>query len=48
VVEWDDPAFEGWVERMGKGEGVHGVRAVVVLDVWKVSLRVLFRYQSCS
>lgn len=35
MVEWDDPAFEEWIERMGKG-AVMGVRAVVVLDVWKV------------
>ena len=36
-MEWDDPAFEGWVERMEKKERmVEGVRAVIVLDVWKV------------
>ncbi|MCJ1413973.1 hypothetical protein MMC32_000298 [Xylographa parallela] len=35
VVEWDEPAFAGWVARMGKG-AVPGTRAVVVLDVWQV------------
>jgi hypothetical protein len=36
VVEWDSVEFGGWVERMGRGGKVCGVRAVVVLDVWKV------------
>ncbi|MCJ1322442.1 hypothetical protein MMC15_007790 [Xylographa vitiligo] len=35
VVEWDEPAFAGWVARMGKAD-VPGTRAVVVLDVWQV------------
>lgn len=36
VVEWDDPKFEEWVGKVGKASGVKGVRAVIVLDVWKV------------
>ena len=38
VVGWDEVGFEGWRERMG-GKKFEGMRAVVVLDVWKVSLR---------
>lgn len=36
MVEWDDPKFEEWVGKVGKPSGVKGVRAVIVLDVWKV------------
>ncbi|MCJ1309895.1 hypothetical protein MMC25_003556 [Agyrium rufum] len=36
VVEWDDQQFPHWLERLGGGLGVEGVRAVIVLDVWKV------------
>ena len=37
VVEWDEMGFAGWVGRLG-GEGVEGKRAVVLLDVFKVSV----------
>ena len=36
VVEWDDGRFEGLVRKMGKR--VEGARAVILLDVFKVSL----------
>ena len=37
VVEWNEPGFEGWLKRMG-GKKLTGMRAVIVLDVFKVSL----------
>jgi len=35
VVAWNEPQFDGWLDRMG-GKKVTGARAVVVLDVYKV------------
>ncbi|MCJ1473292.1 hypothetical protein MMC13_001943 [Lambiella insularis] len=44
VVEWDAPQFGEWVRRMGKAEKmVEGIRAVIVLDVWK-----LLRISTCD
>ena len=40
VVEWDEPGFGGWVERMGE-KRVTAMRAIVVLEVFKVSNRVI-------
>lgn len=45
VVEWDDEAFGGLVGRMG-GKEVQGARAVVSLDVWKVSRVSLYTASS--
>jgi len=42
VVEWNDPAFEGWLKKMGN-KRVEGQRAVILLDVWKVRLVPLVR-----
>jgi hypothetical protein len=36
VVEWNEPGFEGWLTRMGNKK-VTGMRAVILLDVFKVS-----------
>jgi len=36
VVEWDDPAFGGWLEAMGRPRPP-AARAVVVLDVFRVT-----------
>jgi hypothetical protein len=38
VVEWDEPDFEGWLKRMGN-KRLAGMRAVILLDVFKVSMR---------
>ena len=35
VVEWDEPAFEPLLAKMG-GKRVEGARAVILLNVWKV------------
>lgn len=35
VVEWEDPEFNGWLQRMGR-ERPPSARCVVVLDIWKV------------
>lgn len=40
VVAWNEPGFDGWLERMG-GKKVTGARAVIVLDVYKVRVRVV-------
>lgn len=37
VVEWDSPRFEPLLKEMGK-ERIEGARAVLLLDVWKVSV----------
>lgn len=37
VVEWNEPGYEGWLKRMATKE-VPGARAVILLDVFKVSL----------
>ena len=40
VVEWDQRGFQEWVKRVRgdrKVEEAEGVRAVIILDVWKVS-----------
>lgn len=38
VIEWDQPAFEGWVRRVagGKRDAFDGARAVIVCDIWQV------------
>ena len=38
VVGWDEPGFDGWLQRMGndKTKNVTGARAVIILDVFKV------------
>ena len=36
VVEWDDVRFEPLLRKMGK-KRVEGARAVILLDVYKVS-----------
>ena len=38
VVEWDEPDFEGWLKRMGNKK-LAGMRAVILLDVFKVSMK---------
>jgi hypothetical protein len=38
VVEWDEAGFEPLIRKMGK-ERIAGARAVILLDVFKVSLR---------
>jgi len=35
VVEWNDPSFKGWLQKMGK-EKIDGARAVILLSVFKV------------
>jgi hypothetical protein len=40
VVEWNEPGFEGWLKRMGN-KTFTGMRAVIVLDVLKVSFQHL-------
>lgn len=37
VVEWDSPGFEPLLRKMGK-EAIKGARAVISLDVWKVTM----------
>lgn len=34
VVGWDEPGFDGWLQRMGN-KNVTGARAVIILDVFK-------------
>lgn len=36
VVEYDTPEFGEYLKKMGK-EGMVGARAVILLDIWKVS-----------
>lgn len=38
VVEWDQPGFEGLIQKMGK-EKIPGARAVILLNVFKVRER---------
>ena len=40
VVEWDDGRFEGLMSKMGKKQ-VEGARAVILLDVLKVSFSIV-------
>jgi hypothetical protein len=37
IIPWNHQDFDGWRERMG-GKEFTGMRAVVLLDVWKVSI----------
>lgn len=39
VIPWDHPEFDSWRERMGN-KHFEGMRAVILLDVWKVGLVV--------
>ena len=44
VVEWDQRGFQEWVAKVRgdtKAEEAQGVRAVIILDVWKVSTNYL-------
>ena len=43
VVEWDQPAFEPLLKRMGKGK-IEGARAVILLDIFKVGNFAACRY----
>lgn len=45
VIPWNHPEFDGWRERMG-GKQFTGMRAVVVLDVWKVSRNRSFHHRT--
>lgn len=44
VIEWDDKYFETWLDKMGNKK-VKGARAVIVLDVFKVSALLEFSEQ---
>jgi hypothetical protein len=41
VVEWDEEGFAEWLGRIGDKK-VDGARAVILLDVFKVSLRTYY------
>ena len=46
-MEWDQQTFKDWVEKVRgnrKVEEAQGVRAVIILDVWKVSAISLRSY----
>lgn len=47
VIEWDQPEFGEWLQRMGKSPVV-GARAIIQLDVFKVSSCLPYGFRSRS